>query len=126
MGYLLLFGFIGRILLSFVQKNGLCKIGVFGHAPSIDKPMSHIAGNALKEGAILEAKKAVGLVVVAGLALVAAVQKVPIGAFLAFLCRYANLAIFHDVVAEIALDFVALGGEVHLVVAGVAALFGVA
>ena len=122
----MLLRFIFRAFLSVVQKNGLFEIGVFGHTPSIHKSMSHIAGNALKEGAILEAKKAVRLVVMAGLALVATVQKVPISTFFAFLCRYTDLTIFHDVVAEITLDFVALGGEVHLIVAGEATLIRVA
>ena len=120
-----LFGFIFRIFLSVVQKNGLFEIGVFGHTPSIHKSMGHIAGNTLQESAILEAKEAVGLVVVAGLALVTTIQKVPICTFFAFLCRYAYLTIFHYVVAEVALDFVALGGEVHLIVAGKATLIRV-
>ena len=62
---------------------------------------------------------------VATLTFLVVVKKIPIGASLTFLGRLTYLTILLNIVAEVALDSIAFGGEKHLVIAGETSLIGV-
>ena len=62
---------------------------------------------------------------VATLTFLVVIEKIPIGASLTFLGRLTYLTILLNIVAEVALNSIAFGGEEHLVIAGETSLIRV-
>ena len=98
-----------RLWLGTVRASTILRsVEVIGDAGPFHQGVVKVAHNALQNGVILETVETVVELTRALLADVVAVEEVPVRAGFALAGRYADLAVFNDVVAQIAQDAVSL------------------